>query len=109
MGQRKSLLESVQVGKPDGSDQERFRRRVERWKGLAQGFLPEIYALGGATDPINHATLMASRFFFRLCPKDLTRQALMDKTVDIYNDSVPGDIERLDSLLWLSVASPTPR
>ena len=28
---RESLLESVQVGKPDTCDDERFRRRVERW------------------------------------------------------------------------------
>ena len=45
VSRRESLLESVQVGKPDSSNDERFRQRVEHWKISALGFLPEIYIL----------------------------------------------------------------
>ena len=45
VSRRESLLESVQVGKPDSSDDGGFRRRVEHWKESALGFLPEIYTL----------------------------------------------------------------
>ena len=54
LSRRESLLESLQVGKPDSSDDERFRRRVKHWKELALGFLPEVYTLHRANNSISH-------------------------------------------------------
>ena len=98
--QRRSLLESVQVGKPDGSNDERFRRRVERWKGLALGFLPEIYALHGAIDSINNRYSDGHQILFPAVAEGFDQLLeLVEKTVGIYNDALAGDIERLAKLL----------
>ena len=100
VGHRKSLLESVEVGKPDSSDDERFRKRVERWKRLAQGFLPEIYAVRGAIDSINQRYFDGQQILFPAVAEgfdDLV--ASVEKTVDIYNDALAEDTERLGRLL----------
>ena len=100
VGHRKSLLESVEVGKPDSSDDERFRKRVERWKRLAQGFLPEIYAVRGAIDSINQRYFDGQQILFPAVAEgfdDLV--ASVEKTVDIYNDALAADTERLGRLL----------
>ena len=100
LGRRESLLESVQVGKPDSSDDERFRRRVERWKGLALGFIPEIYSLRRAIDSINQRYFDGQEVLFPGVAEGFDQLlALVEKTAGIYNDALAGDIERLEMLL----------
>ena len=99
VSQRKSLLESLHGGKPDSGDNQRFRHKVERWKGLALGFLPEIYALRGAIDSINQRYFDGQQILFSDSEEGLDQLlALVEKTVDIYNDALAGDIERLEKL-----------
>jgi hypothetical protein len=102
VSRRESLLESLQVGKPDGNDdEEKFRRRVERWKGLALGFLPEIYTLGRAVDLINQRYFDGQQILFPAVAEGLHQLlALAEKTVGIYNDALAGDIERLERPLY---------
>ena len=57
VSRHETVLESLQVGKPDSSRDERFRQRVEHWKESALGFLPEIYTLRRAI------SLISQRYF----------------------------------------------
>ena len=100
MSQRESLLDSLQVGKSDSSDLERFRRRVEHWKELALGFLPEVYALRTAIDSINKGYFDGQQTLFPTVVEGFEQLlALAEKTDDIHNDALAGEIERLESLL----------
>ena len=82
VGRRESLLETVQVGNPGGGDDEdRFRRRV-------------------AIDSINQRYFDGQQVLFPACIEGFNQLLeLVEKTVDIYNDSVAEDIERLEKLL----------
>lgn len=97
---RESLLESLQVGEKDGSADRRFRLRVEHWKESALGFLPEIYTLRRAINSISQRYFDGQETLF---PKvaDGFGQLLASvvKLVDIYNEALAGDIERLERLL----------
>ena len=76
------------------------RWKVERWKGLALGFLPEIYALRRAVDSINQRYFDSQQILFPAVAEgfdDLV--TLVEKTVDIYNDQMAEDMERLERLL----------
>ena len=100
LGQRESLVESLQVGKPDSSDDERFRRRVEYWNHLALGFLPEIYALRGAIDSINQRYFDRQQTLFPTVAEGFDNLlALVEKTVGIHNEHLAEEIERLEKLL----------
>ena len=88
------------MGNQTAVDDERFRTRVERWKGLALGFLPEIYTLRGAIDSIKQRYIDGQEALFPGVAEGFSDLlALVEKTVDIYNDALAGDIERLESLL----------
>jgi len=100
VSQRKSLLNSLQVGKPDNSDDERFRGRVEHWKELALGFIPEISALRRAIDSINQRYFESQQTLFPTVAEGFDQLlALVEKTVGIYNEHLAEEIERLESLL----------
>jgi len=100
MNQRQSLLESLRVGEPDSSDEQRFRRRVERWKELALGFLPEIYTLRRAIDSINQRYFDGQQTLFPTVAEGFGQLlALVEKLIDNYNEALAGDIERLEGLL----------
>ena len=100
IGGHQRLLESLPLGKPDSSDDERFRRRVERWKGLTLGFLTEVYILRSAIDTINQRYFDGQQSLFPGVAEGFSELlALMEKTVGIYNDSLAGEIERLECLL----------
>jgi len=104
---RESLLVSLQVGKPASGDDERFRRRVERWKGLAMCYLPEISTLRRAIDSINQRYFDGQQILFPAVAEGFDQLlALAEKTVDIYNDALAGDIERLERLLGGQDESP---
>ena len=95
-----SLVESVQVGKPDSSDDERFRQRVEHWKEMALGFLPEIYTLRSAINSIKQRYFDGQQTLFPEVAEGFGQLlAWVEKLVDIYNEALAGDIERLERLL----------
>jgi len=107
VSQRKSLLESLQVGKPDNSGEDLFRRGAERWRGLALGFLPEIYTQRKAIDSIKQRSFDGQQILFPNSAEGFDQLlALVEKTVGIFNDALAGDIERLERPLDGSRGSP---
>ena len=100
VSRRESLLESVQVGKPDSSNDERFRQRVEHWKISALGFLPEIYILSRAINSISQRYFEGQDPLFPEVSDGFGQLlALVEKLVNIYNEALAGDIERSERLL----------
>ena len=100
VSRRESLLESVQVGKPDSSNDERFRQRVEHWKISALGFLPEIYILSRAINSISQRYFEGQDPLFSEVSDGFGQLlALVEKLVNIYNEALAGDIERSERLL----------
>ena len=100
VSRRESLLESVQVGKPDSSNDERFRQRVEHWKISALGFLPEIYILSRAINSIIQRYFEGQDPLFSEVSDGFDQLlALVEKLVNIYNEALAGDIERSERLL----------
>ncbi len=100
VSRRESLLESVQVGKPDSSNDERFRQRVEHWKISALGFLPEIYILSRAINSISQRYFEGQDPLFSEVSDGFGQLlALVEKLVNIYNEALEGDIERSERLL----------
>ena len=100
VSRRESLLESVQVGKPDSSNDERFRQRVEHWKISALGFLPEIYILSRAINSISQRYFEGQEPLFSEVSDGFGQLlALVEKLVNIYNGALAGDIERSERLL----------
>ena len=100
VSRRESLLESVQVGKPDSSNDERFRQRVDHWKISALGFLPEIYILSRAINSISQRYFEGQDPLFSEVSDGFDQLlALVEKLVNIYNEALAGDIERSERLL----------
>ena len=100
VSRRESLLESVKVGKPDSSNDERFRQRVEHWKISALGFLPEIYILSRAINSISQRYFEGQDPLFSEVSDGFGQLlALVEKLVNIYNEALAGDIERSERLL----------
>ena len=100
VSRRKSLLESLQVGKPGNDDEERFRRRVEHWKESALGFLPEIYTVRGAINSISQRYFDGREGLFPDVAKGFDQLVVSaEKLVGIYNEALAEDIERLGRLL----------
>ena len=100
VSRRESLLESVQVGKPDSSNDERFRQRIEHWKISALGFLPEIYILSRAINSISQRYFEGQDPLFSEVSDGFGQLlALVEKLVNIYNEALAGDIERSERLL----------
>ena len=100
VSRRESLLESVQVGKPDSSNDERFRQRVDHWKISALGFLPEIYILSRAINSISQRYFEGQDPLFSEVSDGFGQLlALVEKLVNIYNEALAGDIERSERLL----------
>ena len=100
VSRRESLLESVQVGKPDSSNDERFRQRVEHWKISALGFLPETYILSRAINSISQRYFEGQDPLFSEVSDGFGQLlALVEKLVNIYNEALAGDIERSERLL----------
>ena len=100
VSRRESLLESVQVGKPDSSNDERFRQRVEHWKISALGFLPEIYILSRAINSISQRYFEGQDPLFPEVNEGFDQLLnLVEKLVNIYNEALAGDIERSERLL----------
>lgn len=90
----------MRAGKPANSDDDRFRRKVEHWKDLALGFLPEVYALRGAIDSIIKRYFDGQQILFPSVAEGFDQMlALVEKTVCIYNEHLAGEIERLERLL----------
>lgn len=97
---RESLLESLQIRKPDDGDDERFRGRVEHWKELALGFIPEIFALRRAIDSINQRYFESQQTLFPTVTEGFDQLlALVEKTVGIYNEHLAEEIECQEGLL----------
>ena len=100
VSRRESLLESVQAGKSDSSDDERFRQRVEHWKESALGFVPEIYTLRRAINAISQRYFDGQEALFPEVAEGFGQLlTLVEKLVDIYNEALAWDIERLERLL----------
>ena len=100
VSRRESLLESVKVGKPDSSNDERFRQRGEHWKISALGFLPEIYILSRAINSISQRYFEGQDPLFSEVSDGFGQLlALVEKLVNIYNEALAGDIERSERLL----------
>ena len=99
IARRKSLLDSLQVGKSSSGD-DRFRRRVERWRRLALGFLSEVYTLRKAIESINQRYFDGQQPLFPSVAEGFDQLLdLVKKTVGIYNRALAGDIERLERLM----------
>ena len=97
---RESLLASLQVGEQNGSDVGEFRQLVERWQESALGFLPEIYTLRGAINTISLRYFDGQEPLFPTVGKGFGQLlASVEKLVDIYNETLAGDIESLERLL----------
>ena len=100
MGQRQSLLESIEVGKPGGNDDEQSRQRVENWRELALGLLPEIYALRGAIESINRRYFDGQIILFPALAEGFDRLlASVEKLVGIYKEDLACRIEHVEKLL----------
>ena len=100
VSRRESLLESVQAGKSDSSDDERFRQRVEHWKESALGFVPEIYTLRRVINAISQRYFDGQEALFPEVAEGFGQLlTLVEKLVDIYNEALAWDIERLERLL----------
>ena len=98
VGQRGFLQESLQVGKP--GDDEQFRQRAENWRELGLGFLTEIYTLRGSIELINDRYFDGQQALFPAVAENFADLlALAENTVDIFNESLAGDIECLERLL----------
>ena len=96
VSRRESLLESLQVVT---RGHERLRRRVERWKRLALGFLSEIHALRRVIDTISQRYFDGQQILFPAVAEGFDQLLdLVEKTVAIYNGALAGDIERLEEL-----------
>ena len=94
------MVESLKVGYPDRNNDERFRQRVENWKELALGFLPEIYTLRNAIDSISQRYFKCQETLFPEVAEGFGELlASVEKLVDIYNEALAEDIERLERLL----------
>ena len=107
MSLRESLLQSLQLSKPPSGDEERFRLRVEHWKESALWFLPELYILRGAINSISQRYFDGQRALFPAVTEGFDQLlASGEKLVDIYNEALAGDIERLETLLVETVDGP---
>ena len=91
---RESLLESLAMQK---LDQDRFRQRVEHWNELARRILPEIYTVRGAIASINQRYCEGQGILFPSVAEGFDEMlALVDKVVNMFNESLAGAIERLE-------------
>ena len=94
---RESLLDSLGTQK---LGEDRFRQRVGHWKELALRFLPEIYTVRGAISEINRRYFEGQEVLFLAEAEGFDQLLdLVEKAVDIFNESLAGDIERLEKLL----------
>ncbi|MDA1129785.1 MAG: hypothetical protein O2913_13995 [Chloroflexi bacterium] len=94
-----SLLEDVQVEKK-GQSAEQFRQQVEHWRELALRFLPEVHTLRKAIDSISDRYFEGQNILFSSDAEGLDELlALVEKTVNIFNESLVVDLERLERLL----------
>jgi len=97
---RESMLVSLQVGNSGGIEDERFRQRVEYWKDLALSFLPEIYILKRAIYSLSQRYFDGQEALFPDVVQGFNQLfASVEKLVEIYNEALADDIERLDRLL----------
>jgi hypothetical protein len=91
---RESLLESLAMQK---LDQDRFRQRVEHWNELARRILPEIYTVRGAIASINQRYCEGQGILFPSVAEGFDEMlALVEKVVNMFNESLAGAIERLE-------------
>ena len=75
-------------------------RGVECWKGLALGFLTEVYTLRKAIDTIKQRYFDGHQALFPGVAYGFDKPlTLVEKTVCIYNGDLVGDTERLEVLL----------
>ena len=96
---RESSLESLQPGTAGGNE-DQFRQRVERWKELALGFLPEVYTLRGAIESINQRYFDGHGVLFPAEVEGLDQLlALVAKLVGNYNEALADSIGRVETLL----------
>ena len=99
VSQRESLLESLQHDRRKGKD-DRFRQQVEDWKELALRFLSEIYNLRRVIDSIDKHYFDGHGILFSSDSQGFEELlALVEKTVNIFNGDLAGDLERLERLL----------
>jgi len=99
VSQRGSLLESLQPGKP-GENEDRFRQRVEHWKEMALGFIPEVYSLRGAIESISERYFDGQQSLFPAVAEGFDQLlALVEKLVANYNEDLADSIERVEKLL----------
>ena len=99
MNRRESLLESLQVGKPDSSYEEQFRKRVEHWKELALGFLPEIYTLRRAINSISQRYFDGQQSLFPDVEEGLNDLVVtIEQLVEIFDDGDLDDFDPADQL-----------
>jgi hypothetical protein len=83
-----------------GIEDERFRQRVEYWKDLPLSFLPEIYILKRAIYSLSQRYFDGQEALFPDVVQGFNQLfASVEKLVEIYNEALADDIERLDRLL----------
>ena len=93
LSQRPLVLESINLG-DSGGNEDRFCQRVFHWKELAQRILLEIYTLQEVIGSINERYVEGQGILFAFDAEGLDeRLALVEKIVDLYNESLACDIE----------------
>jgi len=98
--QRQSLLESLQVNRPGRKGEAQSRHQLEHWRELALGFLSEIYTLRTAIDSINHRYFDGQQTLFPPVAEGFNQLLTsLEEVVDIYNEDLAGDVERVEKLL----------
>ncbi|MFQ6027185.1 MAG: hypothetical protein ACE5Q6_06815 [Dehalococcoidia bacterium] len=98
--QRRSLLETLWLNKPNSKSEERFNERARNWKELARDFLLELYTLRQVIDSINQRYFEGHQVLFTKVAQGF--KELVDHTerlVDLYSSNLSEELDRLATLL----------
>lgn len=100
MAQRESLIESLQIRKLGRNGEDKFRPQVEHWRELALDFLREIYTMRKAIGSINQRYFDGQGVLFPPVANEFNNMlASLEEVVDIYNEGLVRDVERVERLL----------
>jgi hypothetical protein len=97
--QRRSLLDSLWINKPENNAEERFHERVNNWKELAQTFLVELYTLRRVIVSINRRYFEGQDVLFSKVGEgfgDLVEY--IEGLSDLYNRNLSEGLDRLATL-----------
>ncbi|MFQ6026826.1 MAG: hypothetical protein ACE5Q6_04840 [Dehalococcoidia bacterium] len=98
--QRRSLLESPWLHRPDSKAEERFHDRVRHWKEMARDFLVELYTLRQVVDSIDRRYYEGQQVLFPKVAEGL--EELVDHTerlVGLYNRNLAEGLDHLATML----------